>query len=286
MAEDLTFMAIHAHPDDEVFGTGGVYAKYSSQGIHTVLVTCTGGEEGEIVDPSMVVEEVKPRLAEVRLQELRCAADKLGIEHLELLGYRDSGMAGTEGNQHLESFNMADMDEAVGRLVRLIRKYHPQVLVSYDEKGSYGHPDHIKAYHITRLAFDAAGDPARFADSGSAWQPQKLYEAGITQGQVERWLKGAEEAGIEIPWLRDRAEEDRPRGLPQEKVTTTVLIGDYLDRKRAAFRCHRTQINDDNPMLSIPDETARKIFIDECFVRTRSLVDAPTPEDDLFAGLR
>jgi mycothiol conjugate amidase Mca len=286
MTEDLTFMAVHAHPDDEVFGTGGVYAKYSDQGIHTVLVTCTGGEEGEIVDPTMVVEEVKPRLAEVRLQELQCAAGKLGIEHLEMLGYRDSGMAGTEGNQNLTSFNMADMDEAVGRLVRLIRKYRPQVLVSYDEKGSYGHPDHIKAYHITRLAFDAAGDPELFPDAGPTWQPQKLYEAGISRGQIDRWLKGAEEAGIEIPWMRARAENDPPRGLPEEKITTSVLIGDYLDRKRAAFRCHRTQINDDNPMLSIPDEVARKIFIDECFIRSRSLVNAPTPEDDLFAGLR
>jgi len=279
-------MAVHAHPDDEVFGTGGVFAKYSAEGIHTVLVTCTGGEEGEIVDPAMVIEEVKPRLGEVRLQELLCAADKLGIEHLEMLGYYDSGMAGTAGNQNPASFNMADMDEAVERLVRLIRKYHPQVLVSYDEKGSYGHPDHIKAYHITRLAFDAAGDPERFADAGPPWQPQKLYEAGITRGQIERWLKGAQEAGIDIPWMRARAEGDPPRGLPQDKITTTVLIGDYLDRKRAAFRCHRSQINDDNPMLSIPDEVAHKIFIDECFIRTRSLVDAPTPEDDLFAGLR
>ncbi|HVA89301.1 MAG TPA: PIG-L family deacetylase [Chloroflexota bacterium] len=286
MAEALTFMAVHAHPDDEVFGTGGTFAWYAEQGIHTVLVTCTGGEEGEIVDPTMVAEDIKPRLAEVRLQELRCAVGKLGIETLEMLGYRDSGMAGAPANQNPACFHMADMDEATERLVRLIRRYRPQVLVSYDENGSYGHPDHIKAYHITRLAFDAAGDPARFPEAGPAWQPQKLYEAGMARGQLERWLKAAQEAGIDIPWIRERVENPAPRGLPQDKITTTVLIGDYLDRKQAAFRCHRSQIRDDSPMLSLPAEVARKAFVDECFIRVRSLVEAPLPEDDLFAGVR
>lgn len=286
MAEELTFMAVHAHPDDEIFSTGGVYAKYAEQGIHTVLVTCTGGEEGEIVDPTMVAEEVKPRLGEVRLGELHCATEVLGIERLEMLGYRDSGMAGTESNQHPASFHMADMEEATGRLVRLVRKYRPQVLVSYDENGSYGHPDHIKAHHITKRAFDAAGDPALFPDAGPAWQPRKLYEAGFTRGQMERWVAAAEEAGIDIPWARERAENPTPRGLPQDQITSTVVVGDYVDRKLAAFRCHRTQLRDDGPVLSLPLEVARKAFVDECFVLTRSLVEAPIPEDDLFAGIR
>ena len=286
MNEALTFMAVHAHPDDEIFSTGGTFAKYAEQGIHTVLVTCTGGEEGEIVDPTMVAEEVKPHLREVRERELRCAVKELGIQTLELLGYRDSGMAGTPSNQNPDCFHMADPEEATGRLVRLVRRYRPQVLVSYDENGSYGHPDHIKAHQITDLAFDAAGDPARYPEAGPAWQPQKLYICGLARGQFERWLRVAEEEHVELPWLRDRTESDPPRGLPQERITTTVQIGDYLDRKRAAFRCHRTQIGDDSFVVSIPEAVARKAFYDECYIRVRSLVDAPVPEDDLFAGLR
>jgi len=195
MAERLTFMTVHAHPDDEIFSTGGTYARYAKEGIHTVLVTCTGGEEGEIVDPSMVAEEVKPRLGEVRAQELRCAVAALGIETLEMLGYRDSGMAGTPSNENPESFNMADPEEATGRLVRLIRRHRPQVLVSYDANGSYGHPDHIKAHQTTWAAFDAAGDPDRYPDAGPAWQPKKLYQCGLARAQVPTVARGGRGGG-------------------------------------------------------------------------------------------
>lgn len=286
MTERLTFMAVHAHPDDEIFSTGGTFARYADTGIHTVLVTCTGGEEGEIVDPQMAIDEVRPRLGEVRAQELRCAAEALGIETLEHLGYRDSGMAGTPANEHPASFHMADPAEATGRLVRLIRKHRPQVLVSYDANGSYGHPDHIKAHQITWAAFDAAGDPALYPEAGPAWQPQKLYQCGLARAQFMRWRAAAEEAGIETPWLRDRTESDPPRGLPDEAVTTVVDISPYLDRKLQAFRCHRTQIREDTFFMQLPPEVARRTFYDERFGRVRSLVDAPLPEDDLFAGLR
>src|SRR5579871_1868114 len=279
MAERLTLMAVHAHPDDEIFSTGGSIAKYGEQGIHTVLVTCTGGEEGEIVDPSMTVEDVKPRLGEVRAQELRCAVEALGIETLEMLGYRDSGMAGTPSNENPASFHMADMDEATGRLVRLIRTHRPQVLISYDENGSYGHPDHIKAHKVTWAAFDAAGDAARYPEAGPAWQPQKLYKCGLARAQFRRWIAAAEELGIDTPWLRQRAESDPPRGLPDEAVTTVVDITPYLERKAAAFRCHKTQIREDTFFMQLPPEVARRTLHDERFGRVRSLVDAPLPED-------
>src|SRR5579871_5957640 len=133
-------------------------------------------------------------------------------------------MAGTPSNQNPACFNMADPDEATGRLVRLIRKHRPQVLVSYDANGSYGHPDHIKAHQITGLAFDAAGDPARYPDAGPAWQPQKLYQSGITPSQFKRWIDLANEMNIEIPWLRQRQEDDRPRGLPDDAITTVVDV--------------------------------------------------------------
>src|ERR687887_87661 len=150
-------MAVHAHPDDECFGGGGTLARYAAEGCNTVLVTCTAGEEGEIVDPDMDPAAVKPRLADVRLGELNAAVGVLGIHHLELLGYRDSGMAGTPANDDPRSFNQADPDEATRRLVALIRRHKPQVLFTYAEDGGYGHPDHIKAHQITVAAFDAAG---------------------------------------------------------------------------------------------------------------------------------
>src|SRR5262245_7910064 len=143
MTEPLTLMIVHAHPDDEVIGSGGTLARYSDEGVQTVLVTATLGEEGEIVVADLNTPEVKARLAEVRREELRRAAAILGITHQEFLGYRDSGMAGTPANDHPDCFHQADMEEATGRLVRLVRAYRPQVLVSYNEHGGYGHPDHI-----------------------------------------------------------------------------------------------------------------------------------------------
>jgi LmbE family N-acetylglucosaminyl deacetylase len=155
----LTLMIVHAHPDDEVIGSGGTFLRYAEEGLATVLVCCTSGEEGEIVDPSFDQAEAKPRLGEIRREELREAAAVLKIGAVELLGYRDSGMAGTEPNENPASFNKADLVEATTRLVRLIRLYRPQVLASYNDFGSYGHPDHIKAYQITHEAFDRAADP-------------------------------------------------------------------------------------------------------------------------------
>jgi mycothiol conjugate amidase Mca len=286
MAQQLTFMAVHAHPDDEIFGTGGVFAKYAAQGINTVLVTCTGGEEGEIVDPEMDVAEVQPRLREVRAAELECAVAKLGIGHLEWLGYRDSGMAGTPANQNPASFHMADPEEATRRLVRLVRHYRPQVLVSYDENGSYGHPDHIQAHLITGMAFDTAADPGRYPGTGPAWQPKKLYYCGFSHKQFQRLLEIVEELHLEVDWPRRPQPDDQPRGLPDERITTIVDIRPYLEQKRAAMLCHRTQIRVDEVLFRIPPEAAARALGEEQFIRVRSLVNAALPEDDLFAGLR
>jgi mycothiol conjugate amidase Mca len=286
MAERLTIMTVHAHPDDEVFATGGTLAKYAEQGIHTVNVCCTGGEEGEIVDPGMDQDAVRPRLAAVRKLELEAALRVLGIETLDMLGYRDSGMAGTESNQNPASFHMADPAEAAGRLVRLIRKYRPQVLVSYDENGTYGHPDHIKAYEITHLAYDAAGDAARYPESGAPWRPQKLYMCGRSQAAFERWRQMVQELDLDVPWLRNPQAEDGPRGIATERITTRVDVVDYAERKVEALRCHRTQISPDFFLMKMPPEIVRRAFDDEEYVRVRSSVQAPIPEDDLFAGLR
>ncbi len=286
-AGSLAVMTVHAHPDDEVFATGGMLALYAEQGIHTINVCCTGGEEGEIVDPALNTSETRARLREVRKGELEAAARVIGIETLDYLGYRDSGMAGTEANQNPACFHMADPDEATRRLVRLVRRYRPQVLVSYDENGSYGHPDHIKAYQVTGRAFDAAGDPKQYVDAGMPWQPSKLYMCGRSTDQIERWRALAEELDLNIPWLRNPPPPDSPpRGIPSERITTRVDVVSYAERKVAALRCHRTQIAPEFFLFDVRPEIVLRAFGDEEYVRVRSTVDAPLPERDLFAGLR
>ena len=223
--EPLTLMAVHAHPDDECFGTGGVLIKYASEGVRTVLVTATKGEEGEIHDPDLTEEEARPRLAEIREEELRRATALLKVGVQEFLGYRDSGMVGTPANDHPESFNKADLDEATGRLVRLIRRYRPQVLVTYNEDGGYGHPDHLQCHRVTARAFDAAGDAAQYPEAGPAWQPLKLY---ATAWSRERWLAlraAMRERGIEWPFGRDQDEEqggEGAQGAPEHRDESEV----------------------------------------------------------------
>jgi mycothiol conjugate amidase Mca len=287
-AHPLTLMVVHAHPDDEVIGTGGVFARYAEEGIRTVLVTATLGEEGEIVDPELNTPEVKERLAEVRREELARAVELLGIRHLELLGYRDSGMVGMESNSHPDCFNMADMDEAAGRLVRLIRLYRPQVLVTYNERGGYGHPDHIACHKATLIAWEAAGDPARYSEAGAPWTPLKLYQTAAPRGRWLRMFEIMRERGVPSPL--DREEFDIAQfTVPDEEVTAVVDVRDYMARKYEALRVHRTQIAADGPFLNMPEEVQRELAGVETFTLIASRVALPERdgvEEDLFAGVR
>jgi mycothiol conjugate amidase Mca len=286
---DLCILMVHAHPDDECLSTGGVLARYSAEGIRTVLVTATGGEEGEIVVPEIDTPENHANLRAIRDKELACSVKKLGINVLERLEYRDSGMVGTEANNHPESFHQADKDEATRRLVALIRRYRPQVLVTYDEHGGYGHPDHIACHEITLAAFDAAGDPAHYPDDGAPWTPQKLYYTAFPRSAMYRAWQLLREQGVKTPL--DNPDFDITRfTTPDTRITTEVPIGEYLQQKHDAIECHITQIVPTHPMLSLPLETMRELFGMEYFIRAASRVDVPAsgdaPEDDLFAGLR
>src|SRR5262245_27326525 len=196
MAEALTVMAVHAHPDDESISTGGVLARYADEGLRTVLVTCTGGEVGEIADPRLATPET---LVEVRRRELQQACEILRVGRLHLLGYRDSGMMGTPDNEHAASFHQPSRDEATGKLVALVRRERPQVLVTYDENGFYGHPDHIRAHQITVAAYEGAGDPARWPEAGTPWQPTKLYYTAVARSRIKNLGRVLSEAGIETP---------------------------------------------------------------------------------------
>jgi mycothiol conjugate amidase Mca len=283
--ETLTLMAVHAHPDDEVFTTGGVIAKAAAEGIRTVLVTATRGEEGEILDPDLDLEEARHRLGAIREAELRRAADILGVEELYFLGFRDSGMAGTPENDNPHNFQNADPEEATSRLVRLIRQTRPDVIVTYDERGGYGHPDHIAVHRTTVAAFDAAGDPNRFPDPDlPPWQPRKLYYGAFSRSAFERMRELFRESNLEenLP-----PEEDYSRfTVPDEDITTWVDVRPYRLQKQAALRAHRTQIPEDSPFLNMSDEVAANLAAVESFVRVRSSVPTPDIEDDLFAGLR
>ena len=282
----LCALFIHAHPDDECLSTGGVLARYSAEGIHTVLVIATGGEEGEIVVPGLDTPANYARLRQIRDGELACSVGHLGVHTLERLGYRDSGMVDTEANTNPECFHMADKDEAARRVVALIRRYRPQVLVTYDERGGYGHPDHIACHLATVAAFDAAGDAARYPETGAAWTPQKLYYTAFPRNELLAAWNEMRERGMPTPL--DAPDFDISRFTQDdEAVTTTVPVQEYTPQKRAAISCHITQIRNDGPFLSMPEDIGMRMFGVEHFTLAQSrLPRAEGHEDDLFGGLR
>jgi len=292
-ASKLTLMAVHAHPDDEATSGGGALMRYQAEGVQTVLVTCTNGEEGEIHDPDLVEEEARPRLGQIRQEELRRATEIMKISAAELLNYRDSGMVGTPPNENPESFHKADMREATGKLVKLVRKYQPQVMFTYNSFGGYGHPDHIKAHKISIAAFDDAANTRKYpeAEFGPAWQPSKLYTTAWGRGS---WLKVWEllvEQGRPWPFQREgmpTVDENNPPefGSPDNEITTQIDVSDYFKELRRALFEHRTQIDPNHPWVKTREEFAPILSGNESFILFKSTIPAQRPEDDLFAGLR
>lgn len=280
----LTLLAVHAHPDDESITTGGVLARYAAEGVHTVVVTCTGGEVGEISDPALATPE---NLAAVRARELAEACRILGVGEQISLGYRDSGMMGTPDNDHPDCFWQADLGAVTERLVAIVRRTRPDVIVAYNEIGDYGHPDHIQAHRIAVAAFDAAGDATRYPAQGPApWTPRKLYYSAWPRSQGELLRRLLAEAGIESPWSEGDTEGEQDMGTPDELITTWVDARAWVDRTRAALAAHRTQMGPESFFMRIPPEIAHRVWGVEVFRRIESRVPAPTPETDLFAGLR
>jgi mycothiol S-conjugate amidase len=281
-------MQVHAHPDDEASKGAGTNAKYSAEGVRTVLVCCTGGEAGDILNPAVDTEEVRERLYEVRMQELAASVGALGYDALHLLGYHDSGMPDTDHNARPDNFANAPLEEAVERLVRIIRLERPQVIITYrDDRNFYPHPDHIRVHEISVPAFDAAGDATQFPDSGEPWQPSKLYYVSWSAKRVnalhETYLARGEESPY-ASWFE--------RGFParQDEFTTLIDVGEFLHKRREALLAHRTQVDPEGFWMRLPDDVVREVFPWEEFILARSLVETATPtgelESDLFAGLR
>lgn len=289
-------MSVHAHPDDEASKGAGTVARYAAEGIRAALVCCTGGEEGEILNPAADTPEVRADLGAVRMAELRASVDAIGYAELYLLGYRDSGMPGTEANARADNFANAPFDEAVGKLVAVIRREQPQVLVTYgDERAFYEHPDHIRVHEISVVAFDAAGDPDRYPDAGPPWQPAKLYYSGFSFRRIRALHDAYEQIGEQSPYTERIAQMEERWGraeLPITPPTTLVDVGDFLAARRRALIAHRTQIDPESHWMQVSDDLLRETFPWEEYVLARSLVSdlampsADEPEHDLFAGVR
>ncbi len=274
-------------------------ARYHAEGIHTVLIACTGGEEGEVLNPALDTPEVHTRLAELRRQELAQAAEIIGYDEVVMLGYRDSGMAGSEANANPLSFAQAPHDEAVGRVVEVVRRTRPQVMVIYgDDQSGYPHPDHLRVHEIGLAAFDAAADSALYPEIGAAWQVNKLYYTVFSVARFRQVHEKFVELGLESPF--DEGWRKRWDGVPSEPITASIDISDFADVRREALLAHATQVDPKSPFwFGLPPEVMRSIhpFDDYRLARVvppsligestgASASDDEPVESDLFAGLR
>ena len=293
----LCVLTLHAHPDDEASKGAPTMARYHAEGVRTVLVCCTGGEEGELHNPSLrepgqpfhglTPEEEKATLAELRPLELARSAEVIGFDEVVMLGYRDSGMKDSPANDDPASFHQADFDEAVGRLVAEIRRTRPQVIVTYnDDQQGYPHPDHLRVHDISVPAFERAGDPAWYPEHGEPWQPLKLYFTVWSR----RRLLAVHQALLDLRGASpfDEAWFERPD--QDGRITTQVNIADYMWARSGALRAHATQVDPSEAFwFGLTDEELAETYPYEDWILARSLVGQPeagTVEDDLFAGIR
>lgn len=279
-----TLLVSLAHPDDESFGNGGTLAYYAGRGARVVLICATNGDVGEISDGRLATAET---LALVRLEELRCACLYLGVSDLRLLNYRDSGMQGTPDNGHPHCLYRADLDEVTEKIVRIIREVRPEVVVTFDETGGYGHPDHITVHRATVAAFAAAGNGALYPAAGAPYQPQKLYYTAMPRSLFEGWAAIMVEQGIDI--TRFGANEDMDMtgmGVPDELITTRIrMSAAAVEARLAAMQCHQTQIPENSPFRVVPEEHLRRTMTEEYYILAQGQ-PAGSPETDLFAGVR
>ncbi|GAA2890160.1 N-acetyl-1-D-myo-inositol-2-amino-2-deoxy-alpha-D -glucopyranoside deacetylase [Streptosporangium fragile] len=298
---DRRLMLVHAHPDDETIGSGATMARYAAEGAHVTLVTCTLGEEGEVIPPELahLAADRDDTLGEYRIGELAAACKALGVTDHRFLGgpgrWRDSGMMGVASNDRENAFWRADLDEAAGELVRIIREVRPQVLVTYDENGFYGHPDHIQAHRVSWRAFELAADPA-FGE-GRPWRIAKLYHTAMPRSVMRRAEEAMRESGTRFA---AEAVDDLPFGCADKDVTTEIDARAHVERKIEAMRAHTTQISVDAPWFALSNNIGQQVLGVEHYI-LRAGVPGPAGqgapvevgglgephdrEDDLFAGI-
>jgi mycothiol S-conjugate amidase len=279
----LRLMSVHAHPDDESSKGAATLARYTAEGVDALVVTCTGGERGDVLNPALDRAEVWQRLPELRREEMAEAARILGVRQ-RFLGFIDSGLPVDGAPLPNDCFARAPLDVAARRLTEVMREFRPHVVITYDESGGYPHPDHIRTHEVAVAAFDAAADPRRYPDAGAPWQPLKLYYQGALS---HRWFQTLHDAitarGLESPM---REVLDEWPDAPTQPVTTRVECADYFPVRDRAALAHATQIAPDGPFFATPRDIERQVWPVEEYQRVRCLVDSPLPEDDLFAGIR
>jgi mycothiol S-conjugate amidase len=281
---DHCLLTVHAHPDDEASKGAPTVARYHEEGVRTVLVTCTGGEAGDILNPALDRPEVRERIDEVRREELARAAEIIGYDEVVLMGYRDSGMPDSEHNAHPGNFANAPLHEAVEKLVEVIRRERPQVIITYgDDQRGYPHPDHLRVHDISLPAFEAAGDPTAYPDAGDPFEPQKLYYVVWSRARIQATHDKFVELGIESPFGEDWFK----RPSQDDQITTSIDIADWYDVRLDSLLAHETQVDPTSPFwFGLPREVARTVHPFDDYVLARSRVDTDLPESDLFAGLR
>lgn len=287
MAEKLRLMAVHAHPDDESSKGAATMAKYVAEGVDVLVVTCTGGERGSVLNPKLDRPDVWANIGEIRRAEMDAARAILGVEQA-WLGFVDSGLPEGDPLPPLPEgcFALQDVEVAAGPLVKLMREFRPHVVTTYDEDGGYPHPDHIMCHKVSVAAFEAAGDPTRHPELGAPWQPLKLYyDIGFSKGRILALHEGTLAAGLPSPyedWLKRW--DERPDKGP--RITTRVECADYFPVRDDALRAHATQVDPDGFWFHVPMEVQQHAWPTEDFQLARSTVESPLPESDLFAGVR
>jgi mycothiol S-conjugate amidase len=279
-------MAVHAHPDDESSKGAATMAMYVAAGVEVLVVTCTGGERGDVLNPRLADDpEVAANIHSIRAAEMEAAREILGVSQA-WLGFVDSGLPSGDPLPPLPEgcFALVPTEEAAAPLVRLMREFRPHVVTTYNEEGGYPHPDHVACHQVSVAAFEAAGDPELYPDLGEPWQPLKLYyDVAFSKGKTVALHEAMLERGLESPfgeWL-DRWKDRAPRS-----ITTQVPCADYFPVRDAALLAHATQVDPEGFFFKVPMDLQQQTWPTEDFELARSMVDTELPEDDLFAGVR
>ncbi|QHT54829.1 mycothiol conjugate amidase Mca [Cellulomonas sp. H30R-01] len=286
--ERLRLMAVHAHPDDESSKGAATTAMYAAHGVDVLVVTCTGGERGDVLNPSYgEVEGGIEGMRAVRTAEMAAAAQALGVRQ-HWLGFVDSGLPEGDPLPPLPEgcFALQPLEVASAPLVELVREFRPHVITTYDPSGGYPHPDHIMCHRVAYEAYHAAGDPERYRDRGEPWTPLKLYyNHGFSLRRMRAMHDALVAAGRESPfgdWIDSR----QAREIPERTATTFVPVADFFPQRDAALRAHATQIDPDGFFFAIPREIELAQWPTEEYELAHSHVPTTTPENDLFAGIQ
>jgi N-acetyl-1-D-myo-inositol-2-amino-2-deoxy-alpha-D-glucopyranoside deacetylase len=293
---DRRLLLVHAHPDDETINNGATMARYVAEGAHVTLLTCTLGEEGEVLVPGLaqLAADQADQLGGYRIGELAAAMAALGVTDWRFLGgagrYRDSGMIGTPANEHPRAFWHADVEEAAAHAVAVVREVRPQVVVTYDENGGYGHPDHIQAHRVAMRAVELAADPGYRPDLGAAWGVAKAYWCCMPRSVMRQGIEAMSALGEAAPFAGLGDVDEVPFAVSDDLVTAAVDSPGYASAKEAAMRAHATQMTVDGPFFALSNNLGQQVLATEYYrlVRGERGPTGAAPagwEDDLFAGL-